>query len=46
VEQLRELPPALVIVDENDVLRDITAVRVLATHHDFAMLNGLAGTPA
>ena len=61
VEQLNGLPPGLVIVDENDVLRDegeayarkliesgveVTAVRVLATLHDFAMLNALAGTPA
>jgi acetyl esterase len=61
IEQLKGLPPALIIVDENDVLRDegeayarklmqagadVTAVRVLATFHDFAMLNGLADTPA
>src|SRR5215469_7100803 len=61
IEQLKGLPPALVIVDENDVLRDegeeyarkliqagveTTAVRVLATIHDFAMLNPLAGTAA
>jgi acetyl esterase len=60
VEQLKGLPSALVIVDENDILRDegeayarklmqagvdVTAVRVLATFHDFAMLNGLADTP-
>ncbi len=60
VEQLKGLPPALVIVDENDILRDegdeyarkltqagveTTAVRMLATMHDFAMLNPLAGTP-
>ena len=61
VEQLRDLPPALVIVDENDILRDegeayakkllqagveVTAVRVLATIHDFALLNALADTAA
>lgn len=60
-EQLKGLPPTLLVVDENDILRDegeayarklmqagveVTAVRVLATFHDFAMLNGLAGTPA
>ena len=60
-EQLKGLPPTLLIVDENDVLRDegeayarklieagveVTAVRVLGTVHDFAMLNALADTPA
>ena len=60
-EQLKGLPPALIIVDENDILRDegedyarkllqagvkTTAVRVLATIHDFVMLNALADTAA
>ena len=61
VEQLKGLPPTLLIVDESDVLRDegeayarklieagveVSALRVLATHHDFAMLNALTDTPA
>jgi len=60
-EQLKGMPPALIIVDENDVLRDegeayarkliqagveVTPVRILATHHDYALLNALADTPA
>jgi acetyl esterase len=60
-EQLQGLPPALVVVVENDVLRDegeeyagkliqagvdTTAIRILATCHDFVMLNGLASTAA
>src|SRR5262249_5179738 len=54
IDQLKGLPPALLIVDENDVLRDegeayarkliqagveVTPVRILATHHDYALLN-------
>jgi acetyl esterase len=61
VEQLKGLPPALLIVDENDILRDegeeyarkliqagveTTAVRALATIHDFVMLNALADSAA
>lgn len=61
IDQLKGLPSALVVTDENDVLRDegedyarkliqagmdVTAVRYIATFHDFAMLNGLADTPA
>jgi acetyl esterase len=58
---LEGLPLALVIVDENDLLRDegeqyakkliqagvdVTPIRVLATYHDYALLNALADTPA
>ena len=60
LEQLKGLPSALLMVDENDILRDegeayarklmqagidVTAVRILATFHDFALLNGIADTP-
>jgi acetyl esterase len=60
-EQLKGLPPTLIVVDENDVLREegeqyarkliqagveVTPIRVLATCHDYAMLNALADTPA
>jgi acetyl esterase len=61
LDQLTGVPPALVVVDENDILRDegeqyarklieagveVTPIRILATFHDFALLNGLAETPA
>lgn len=60
-EQLASLPEALVITDENDVLRDegeayaqklyaagvrTTSLRFNGTFHDFAIIDGLADTPA
>lgn len=55
LEELTDLPPALVIVDENDVLREegeayarrpIQAGVPTATLHDFMMLNPLRETEA
>lgn len=61
VDKLRNLPSALIITNECDVLRDegeayahklieagvdTTAIRLLGTIHDCAMLNALADTPA
>ena len=60
LDQLADLPPALIVTAENDVVRDegeayaarlvqagvaVSAVRVLGTIHDFAMLNALAESP-
>jgi acetyl esterase len=56
-EELTGLPPALVMTvlrDEGEAYSrkltqagvSLTSVRFLATFHDFAMLNGPAGTPA
>lgn len=60
LDQLADLPPALIVTAENDVVRDegeayaarltqagvdVSAIRVLGTIHDFAMLNALAESP-
>jgi acetyl esterase len=60
IDQLKGLPPALLIVGEFDPLHSeveayahklidagvqVTAMRMLGTTHDFAMLNPIASTP-
>lgn len=61
LDQLKDMPSTLLVVDENDVLRDegeaygnrlsqagvyVERIRYLGTMHDFAMLNGIADSPA